>query len=535
MIPSNYGEILNFECASLRQGLQLEVNRVRVSIYKKDYTGAVTEIEGAGQDPFELEYGRQEEFLYQPIVTSRAKLDVHVTNSAQASILEGIFGAEYDEYIMAYFFSLDGINFSSYWSGYLNTGFYEEQFRPFPYVATIRASCGLNLLRDITYNGQVGQSLFEIVRDILAPIQRDLGYSISDRIYADIFDNDESLDDPSSQSFIDASIYNDGRRSSYDVLAIIMQSRTLTISVALGRWQIWNRDNLSLGANFVRRLYNPNGVRTTAVSGARDRDISCGSGQQLRWLATPNRQLTLPVDRVSIRYEFDELSSLEANNWRQGVDWTGPNSNPDLSLSGWSFTGQNYNNGQIVQPQSTISMISGGTNGSNALRMTAVYLGVPITDPIPNPETLSFIQRTNYPFLSVDDNLRLRFQLRIRINLTVNAIAPPDEGGGLPEEDEITPNRVPMYVRVRCGDFQLDEDGSWVENPSSDIYFPIRDSGGNLIAPDDIFTWYQFESDTIPVNESLDYLITTAVDTAGDDEIRAIDSVDIDTINIFFY
>ena len=536
MIPSGYGEILNFEAEALRHQLNLEVRRVRVRIFKKDYSGAVTNIEGAGQDAFNIEYGRQQEFLYESIVTSRATLDLHVTNSTQAGIIEDIFGSEYDEYIMAYDFSLDGTNFTPYWSGYLNTGFYEEQFRAFPYTSSIKASCGLSILKDIPYDGSIGQSLFEIIRDILEPIQRDLGYSISDRIYSTIFDSSESLDDPNEQSFIDASVYNDGQRSSYDVLSFLLQSKLLTISVALGRWQIWNRDNLRLGGDFVRRLYTPAGIRTTAVSGNRDRNISCGAGQQLKWLSTPNRQLTLPVDRVSIRYEFDEVSSLEETNWVRGVDWTGPNSTPDISLAGWSFTGQAYDNGQVVKPQAdTINMEGGGSNGTNSLRMTVPFLGVPITDPVPNVDTLSFIRRTNYPVLSVDDDLRLRFQLRLRVNLSVNAIAPPDgDPGGLPEGDEIQPNRMPMYVQVECGDFQLDADGSWVENPASDIYNAIRDSGGNLIAPEDVFEWYEFETDPIPANESMNYRITTGVDTAGDDEIRAIDSVDIDTINILF-
>jgi len=143
MIPSGYGEIINFDAFSTTHGNQTEVRRVRVRIFKKDYSGAVTEFEGAGKDCFNLEYGRQEEFLYQPIVTSRATLSLHVVNATQANLIQDIFASNYDDYLMDYSFSIDGINFSPYWSGFVNTAFYEEQFRPSPIHQALRHHAGL--------------------------------------------------------------------------------------------------------------------------------------------------------------------------------------------------------------------------------------------------------------------------------------------------------------------------------------------------------------------------------------------------------
>jgi len=517
----NYGVFIRAEGIALQHpDLPDEFNAVRVDILRKGFSGSEVDVKIVENGVY-LEYGRRQEFNFEPIQSSNARLNLFVEDSTVAIRVESLFAASPEEFYMRILFNTGaGGALTEYWGGFVRTDFFEEQFQPFPYQTSILATCGLNRLDQIRFNSPGVVSQLDFIRNAIDPITTGSDLSISDDLFSTVFDTGTADDDPLNQALIDFDVYEADNRTVGDVLRSILQSKLLSIRRGPNQWVIWNVGNTNLGTNFRRRLFDADGNFITSFTGFIDRDERQDATKQVKFLNTPQRLASNPITEARARYDFPEIEFLDNINWIQGIDWLSPASSPDISLSGFNFTSQGYNDGTILQDPDSLTMQVRSNNG--ATRITVPYYDQAF--PIVNPDTLSFIEKTAYPDLAIDDNIALRFKIRARPEFTDPPIADPEQAGG-GTGSGVQPKPVPFFIRVKQGDLWLQSDGSWDTTPE---FIQL------VIDADENFQDLEFTTDQLDNNGTLEFRITTGLDTAGDDTERAVNAVLFDRIQVVF-
>lgn len=134
----------------------------------QDYTGAVTHLIGAGENPLRFEHLTESDDLADPIKSSRAILTVF----------------SYSMFAHADLYSDDDMHHrveikqgaNLYWSGFIDPKQYKEPYGPVPYFTTISCIDGLTLLKNIRYEQSPGtpynglRLTSQIILDILGKI-----------------------------------------------------------------------------------------------------------------------------------------------------------------------------------------------------------------------------------------------------------------------------------------------------------------------------------------------------------------------------
>lgn len=114
----------------------------------QDYTGAVTHLIGAGENPLRFEHLTESDDLADPIKSSRAILTVF----------------SYSMFAHADLYSDDDMHHrveirqgdNMYWSGFVDPKQYKEPYGPAPYITEITCVDGLTLLKNIRYEQSAG-------------------------------------------------------------------------------------------------------------------------------------------------------------------------------------------------------------------------------------------------------------------------------------------------------------------------------------------------------------------------------------------
>jgi len=115
-----------------------------VRIYKKDYTGSVTEPIG-GETPARLEYPGADNDIFDPIYGS--EITVSIVSLTSEQYIE--FATAKNKEYLAQVYNVDQTLVE--WQGWLIPQEYEEPYNQAPYETTLIFNCGLGLLIDIDF------------------------------------------------------------------------------------------------------------------------------------------------------------------------------------------------------------------------------------------------------------------------------------------------------------------------------------------------------------------------------------------------
>jgi hypothetical protein len=322
-----------------------------IDILKKDYVGAITDLEPT-DSPFTITSNGDIGNIYYPTIGSGATISVYAT---PLTLLE-LFTDDPQLFKVKAYDGESGTNL--FWQGFVTAEIYSENYSYSSQLATpITISCtdGMRLLENIKYKTSLDAfylgnvTLKQVFANILAKLNLSFTniYTSNDII---IDDGGAGLTNPflnikvTQENYIDES---EEAMSCRDVLNSIFGSLGLVMRFRADR--IYIIDPINLHDAGKGRVYN-----TATYSD--DGPVSLGgyldiSQDQIKWFET-DAQLDMhpSVSEVIVKYDpynynkgiydFSDLANLsDVGSW---VDMDSYYVNTDVVYDGWTFTGTDY-------------------------------------------------------------------------------------------------------------------------------------------------------------------------------------------------
>lgn len=225
----------------------------------QDYTGAVTHLIGAGENPLRFEHLTESDDLADPIKSSRAILTVF----------------SYSMFAHADLYSDDDMHHrveikqgaNLYWSGFIDPKQYKEPYGPVPYITEITCIDGLTLLKNIRYEQSPGtpynglRFTSQIILDILGKID----FS-SFREFVNVYEINMSA--ATTASLFDQEKHNaDGFQDDYcdEVLKKILKKYNAAIKQDNGIFTIYRPKEMAQEIVYGRNFTGPTSKTTVPL------------------------------------------------------------------------------------------------------------------------------------------------------------------------------------------------------------------------------------------------------------------------------
>lgn len=292
-----------------------------VQFYRKNYTGAVSDLETAGNSPVVISY-REPSLGEYGIQACECVLSFRSTSNF--SLAQFYTQAEREWLVVV---TVAGI---VKFKGYLTPDSATQEFKAPPAVVTLRANDGLGSLKNVTYPMPTGtknnlrQSFIDILSYAMAVTNLDLGINTVNNLYES--KNLTGLnDDPMAQNKVNPLRMSDGQGNmynAYDVIEALCQQFGATFRQADGAFHFIR--NAEMTNEVVRnRVYNKDAfflrgenVDRIRTAGASDQDVILIGGN-------PTISLGNAYKRVEVLMKYGDIPSIIFNG--DFEQYTAPN------------------------------------------------------------------------------------------------------------------------------------------------------------------------------------------------------------------
>jgi hypothetical protein len=282
-----------------------------VNLYRKNYTGTVSDLETAGNSPVVLSY-REPSLGEYGIQACECVLSFRSTSNFS---LAQFYTQDEREWLLEVIVA--GV---TKFKGYLTPDSATQEFKSAPAVVTLRANDGIGALKNVTYPMPVGtknnlrQSFVDILSYAMAVTNLQLGFNTVNNLYES--KNLTGLDDdPMAQNKVNPLRMSDGQGNiynAYDVIETLCQQFGATFRQADGafhfirnsemtneviRNRVYNKDAFFLRGENVDRL---------RTAGASDQDVILIGGN-------PTISLGNAYKRVEVLMKYGDIPSIIFN------------------------------------------------------------------------------------------------------------------------------------------------------------------------------------------------------------------------------
>jgi hypothetical protein len=222
---------------------------VQIDIMQSGYSGAVTEINGAGE-PLLITHDTSSDFLFDPILGTWVTLRLYEDT---VNKFQELFTSDGREWKVIIF-----IAGSAYFKGFILPDYYQSPYKHVGYHVEVIAADQLGLLRNYDYDYY---QPFEIKRpiDMLATILNKTDLELDIREGVNIYEdgmNQTAADSPLDQCWIDQENYSDSDGKPLDcyiVLKDLLLKFCAVIRQVNGQWHIWRPSEAV--ASYTRRQW----------------------------------------------------------------------------------------------------------------------------------------------------------------------------------------------------------------------------------------------------------------------------------------
>lgn len=303
-----------------------------LTAYQKNYTGAVTAIEVAGEVPISYRISRENKF--DPIVGKEMSFQFTATDDFDPSIFSNDDERQYKWVVER--------NGELFFTGFSIPDLSEEPFDSTPYIVTLRITDGLSLLRNQTYPVPFNNSLTIEQRfiDVLAFAFAQTGLPLDIYTYNNLYEQtmlNGANDDPMAQAAVNPLRMADDKgniSSCYDVLSDIATTFGAFITQTKGTWNFVRVNDLAAPV-VRRRRYNYTALFLYADQYAPIRNV--GLGEEIELInANAKKYKTAAYKYVTATLKYGFLPSTVYNGDFEIFD--APNFRYWTTFGGLSFS-----------------------------------------------------------------------------------------------------------------------------------------------------------------------------------------------------
>lgn len=273
----------------------------RIEILKKDYAGAQTELIG-GSDMCQLEYDEIDprKILETPVQSASLTFSFKVITEAHFAILEEIFEADEDEFLMQIL-----VQTGRLWVGKVLPDLLEWPEVQRPYSATVVAKDfsylkGKDYPLRTTFYGDSCQTPIEFLKEVLG----NLGFELSIFTYTNWTHDDLDPEDDYLNQILKSTYhlrdYPDKPITMYQALEEFLRGEGLILRQSGNAWRVFQLPHLAKDALVSRGLYTTMGTHTMTP----DVNLDDPVDNQLRiFLPTANNKMYSGIKKVTQQYD----------------------------------------------------------------------------------------------------------------------------------------------------------------------------------------------------------------------------------------
>ncbi len=421
----------------------------RIDIAKRDYSGSVTEVKGAGLPVERSLKGEGSQDKFESILAT--KTTVNLTSETNFAF-QTLYANSPEEFRI---YTYKNSTLFGVYKALPQQ--YAEDYKAPPYYVSIIATCGLPNLKDYIFLQDDGQRFYssmkaiELIAYILKKTKLELHIRVGINLYATDMDSDDD-DDPLDQAYVDCDTYYiDKSDPTLDyVLSEILAPFGATILQEFGVWNIVRVEEKR--AEYDYREFDENGVYVSNSSF----DPICNVvpvGSTGYHFSDVDHHLTLCPGYGKIRL-FYKLG-LRENILENG----------DFSLtsvfdpvSNQHFYTVDTRGFQLVSPNYSLSSSWEATDQSNETDLSNIAWKLKGDDTSTGE---AFVQSDTY---TVKMGLANTLKISIRFKLP-----PPIAGGLTPKPISVPYQKV--RIRVKYGTKYLLSDGSWSSDENFVVFY----------------------------------------------------------------
>lgn len=258
-----------------------EGNKRRLDILKKDYTGSINPLVGAGS-PAIIKWEQDNDF-YDPIIASNCEINLIQTDTVtydefydfdEREFLVKIYYAEtrqpywedindqYQDYNELWNSADPEDNFILFWQGFLIQDTYQQKITAAPFNVSFKAVDGLGLLKGIDF--PIAPNYDVTLWECLHKTLLETGFDANIFVKTDLKEeNTGAVTNVFEDVKVNSSTYTDENTYKFDaakVLNSILSGFNCRIFQSNGDWFIINNADITKNSSIVYRKYNSAGV-----------------------------------------------------------------------------------------------------------------------------------------------------------------------------------------------------------------------------------------------------------------------------------
>jgi len=397
----------------------VNLNRRRIQIFKKDYAGAVYPMIGTN-DPISIEWLTDDD-IYEPIIGSVAEVNLMVTDSVT---YDNFYEYGEIEYQLVLQFEESAGSFATYWKGFITNDIYSEAIITTPYTLSIRATDGLGSLDgfDCWYpeTGENTQILWKYLYKCLELT----GLNFDIWISCDLRYTTSSWENIFNQvSIHKESVFKDNYtiRDAKEVLRSILMAFNCRIFQSYGRWYIVNSSTYGdqrIIAGIQNGTYSGSGILTAKQgflnSGSEDiKYYIYNYSGSLIGNTTTNMLKTIPTNTTPVHSNMVRSIKRPVRKYQEDVDIAQKQVDYNYNAS-FEFLAENWNfpNG--------VTIVDNPFSGKKAIQqtLTTIITNTGTELAFNSTGALSCVKNTESQFLisvkcTVPNGSRIPFYLKI--------------------------------------------------------------------------------------------------------------------------
>lgn len=239
----------------------------RIELLKNGYSGSSEQLEGA-ENYFEHTYNKIDPRnpFENPVQASQLTMSFHVQGQSELDLLEEIFGADENQYILQ-----KKVNGSVVWQGKVLNDLLEYDEGDYPFPGRIIAK-DLSYLKGVEYPFEEND---EKIITTLAGALNELGFGLNIYTYTNWVENNQAntSDDFLNQVYNDTYAFrnygssteqDDTAISQYDVIDRICRNYNLILRQSNNAWHLFHISALDDPTSVKRYVYNSSGVQQSS-------------------------------------------------------------------------------------------------------------------------------------------------------------------------------------------------------------------------------------------------------------------------------
>ena len=283
-----------------------------VNISKKNYSGAITQIDGGSDDPIIYSTRLEgEQDIFPQVIPAQVQLFINSTVPFQ---FQELFTSDSDTFRVQYYLNSSLVFVGKIWP----QGYSEPYLEYNNYPVTLVATDGLAELDDLDFVDDMGNRFYGKQKSIsiIAYALRKLNFALNIRCVTNIYAtgmNTAATDDPLDQAYVDTDAYyqNDQALSCLEVIKRILAPYSATIVQSVGYWWIIRREELIASPDY--REFNPAGQYVSNGNYNPRIDIKqTAMLNRLNW-ASASMDMALPIGNIEVAYDQGLRETLVPN------------------------------------------------------------------------------------------------------------------------------------------------------------------------------------------------------------------------------